>query len=130
MDNEFVKIVLEGAKRKVGKSASRQMQPITTEMAKEVVQRFGDDDDLKKHRLIVICLLGFSGFLRISELVAIQIKHLTFFDSRVEINIPKAKNDQLREGHLVHIGRTGTPFCPVNWLQRYLNRTGFSIRKR
>ena len=37
MDNEFVNIVLEGAKRVVGKPASQQKEPLTVDMAKRVV---------------------------------------------------------------------------------------------
>ena len=77
MENFFVKTVLEGAKRIVGKpSGINQKEPLTTEMIKEIVSHFGQEPDLISQRLIVICLLGFSSFLRISELIAIQIKHL------------------------------------------------------
>ena len=93
-------------------------------MVKEVVQLFGQGTNLLHHRTVVICLLGFSGFLRISELLDIQIKHLTFLSSHLEILILKAKNDQLRQGHIVHIKRLNSQFCPVQWLQAYLDRSG------
>ena len=41
MDNEFIGIVLEGAKRKVGKPTSCQKEPMTSDMAKKVVELFG-----------------------------------------------------------------------------------------
>ena len=78
MDNLFVRITLEGAKRTVGKPPSNQKDPLTAEMAKDIVDTLGPHPDLIKRRTIVICLLGFSGFLRISELLAVQVKHLTF----------------------------------------------------
>ena len=124
MDNQFVNIVLEGAKREVGMPPSAQKEPMSPEMVKEVVQLFGQGTNLLHHRTVVICLLGFSGFLRISELLDIQIKHLTFLSSHLEILIPKAKNDQLRQGHIVHIKRLNSQFCPVQWLQAYLDRSG------
>ena len=124
MDNDFVKIVLEEAKRKVGRPPSAQKEPMSPEMVKTVVQCFGQGTNLLNHRTVVICLLGFSGFLRISELMNTQVKHLRFFTSHLEITIPKAKNDQLREGHIVHIKRLYSQFCPVHWLQDYLDRTG------
>ena len=123
MDNEFVSIVLEGAKRTVGKPPSRQKEPMTTEMARRVVDLFGQGSNLLHHRTVVVCLLGFSGFLRISELVEIQVKHLNFLPTHLEITIPKAKNDQMREGHIVHITRSNSEYCPVTWLGRYLERT-------
>ena len=97
---------------------------MTAEMAKKVVELLGIGNNLLHHRTVVICLLGFSGFLRISELIEIQVRHLSFLDSHLEITIPKAKNDQMREGHIVHIARTHTEHCPVYWLRKYLQDTG------
>lgn len=125
MDNLFLQTVLEGAKRIVGKpKGENQKEPMSTEMVKQVVAHFGRNPGLIAHRLIVICLLGFSGFLRISELVAIQIKDMEFSPANLKLTIPKAKNDQLREGHVVFISRTGTPFCPVNWVESFIQLTG------
>ena len=69
-------------------------------MAKTVVELFGQDGNILNPRTIVICLLAFSEFVRISELVNIQVKHLEFCTNHLEITIPKAKPDQLREGHV------------------------------
>ena len=124
MDNDFVQVVLEGAKRTVGKSESQQKEPMTAEMAKRLVELLGVGGNLLQHRTVVICPLGFSGFLRISELVEIQVRHLRFHDAHLEITIPKAKNDQVRQGHIVHIARSNSRFCPVHWLQKYLQETG------
>ena len=97
MENEFVHIVLEGAKRTIGKPPSQQKDPISTDMAKTVVELFGQDMNLLNHRTVVICLLAFFRFIRISELVDIQVKHLKFGTEHLEITIPKAKTDELRE---------------------------------
>ena len=127
MDNDFVGIVLEGAKRRVGKPPSQQKEPMTSDMTKKVVELFGQGSNLIHHRTVVICLLGFSGFLRISELIEIQIKHLKFSQSHLEITIPKAKNDQMRQGHIVYIKRSTSRFCSVLWLEEYLGRTGLAL---
>ena len=68
-----------------------------------------------------MCILGFAGFLRINELLGIQIKHISMFGDHVEILLPNSKTDQLREGHIVMISRTGSSACPVFWLQKYLS---------
>ena len=83
MDNEFVKVVLEGAKRTVGKPPSQQKEPMTVEMASRVAVTFGRDDSLLHRRSVLIVLLGFSGFLRISELIAIRVKDIKFFFFRI-----------------------------------------------
>ena len=130
MENDFVKVVLEGAKRTVGKPASQQKEPMTAEMTKHVVDFFGFGDSLLHKRSVVICLLGFSGFLRISELIEIQVKHLKFDSGHLEITIPKAKNNQMREGHIVHIAKTHTRYCPVQWLRDYLQETGLHSEEK
>ena len=122
MDNAFVSIVLEGAKRVVGKPPSRQKEPMSAEMVRQVVDLFGQGSNLLHHRTVVICLLGFAGFLRVSELIEIRVKHLQFRQSHLEITIPKAKNDQMREGHIVHIARSFSQYCPVFWVSDYLEK--------
>ena len=37
--------------------------------------------------------------------------------------IPKAKNDQHREGHIVHVSRTESPYCPVYWTEEYMSES-------
>ena len=114
---------LEGAKSTVGKSLSRQKDPLMAEMAKEIADSLGPSPDLIRRRTAVTCLLGFSGFLRIKELLAIQVKHLKFEKEHLEITIPKAKNEQMREGHIVFLKRLHTPYCLVQNLQNYLQVT-------
>ena len=123
LENDLVRTTLEGAKRTIGKGKGKnQKEPFTTEMAKQVVAQFGGSKNLLHQRLVVICLLAFSGFLRISELFEIRIRDITFLEDHMEINIPKAKNDQQREGHIVHISRTWSPYCPVEWTKTYIER--------
>ena len=65
-------------------------------MAKAVAELFREDPSLVNHRTVAICLLAFSGFMRISKLVDTQVKHLKFATEHLEITIPKPKMDQLR----------------------------------
>ena len=124
MDDPFLKSVLEGAKRIVGKGTLKnQKEPLTTEIIKSAVDFYRHSTNLLHYRFIVVCLIGFSGFLRISELLEIHVGDLTFDETSLRIIIPKSKNDQVREGHLVFIYRSGSPYCPVTWLQTYLAMT-------
>ena len=75
---------------------------------------------------MLICLLGFSGFLRISKLIAIHVKHLLFTSTHLEITIPKSKSDQHREGHILHIKRIDPSYCPVHTLEKYLASTNLN----
>ena len=123
MNNLFIQTVLEGAKRVIGKGESGQKEPLTTEMAKQVVMEYAHPTNFKNHRTIVLCLLGFAGFLRISEILEIRIANLKFSTVDLQITIPKAKNDQIRAGHIVHISRIGSAFCPVHWTEKYAVET-------
>ena len=71
-------------------------------------------------RYMIICIIGFAGFFRIGEILEIKLKHISIFDDRVEILIPKSKTDQLREGHIVHIAKTEKTACPRFWMLKYL----------
>ena len=123
MDNLFVKTALEGAKRTVGKDGSgRQKEPFTTDMVKQVVLAYGNSSNLLHHRSIIMCLLGFSGLLRICELLGIKVVDMIFTYKGLKLTIPQSKSDQIR-GHVVHIDRTGTPYCPVQWTEDYILKT-------
>ena len=122
-DHPFVKVAFEGAKR-LSDKASNQKEPVTPECLKELVNAYGFSKNILELRFLLICLLGFSGFFRISELLEVQKKHITFCKDYVEIYVEKSKCDQLREGHIVKISVTGTTCCPVYWLNKYLDITG------
>ena len=63
----------------------------------------GRNASLPDLRFLLTCLLGFSGFLRIEELLSIEIKHLRISESHLEILVPKSKTEQRREEHIVYI---------------------------
>ena len=78
---------------------------------------------------MLACLLGFSGFLRIDELLSIKIKHLRINESHLEILIPKSKTDQQREENAVYISRVSSECCPVKFLEKYLQKANIEISK-
>ena len=99
-------------------------------MIKSLVNKFGGQNvSLPDLRFLLTCLLGFSGFLRIYELLSIKIKHLRINESHLEILVPKSKTDQHREGHIVYISRVSSECCPVKFLKKYLLKTNNEISK-
>ena len=68
--------------------------------------------DIDNLRLLVLALVGYAGFLRISELLQVKVQDIKFFPSHMSISIPKRKNDQYREGHVVSVGRSGKLISP------------------
>lgn len=126
-DSTFLKMILEGALREAAeRKTNNQKEPFQTNMLKEVVTRYAHTGDLMHLRFVITCLLGFSGFLRMGELLNIQLKDLTFEENCLKILIPKAKTDQHREGHIVHIARQRNDFCPVHWAERYVEFCNFN----
>jgi integrase len=65
--------------------------------------------------------------LRRSELVALDIEHLTYPSEGLQIRIPRSKTDQEGEGDTIAIPRVpDSPYCPVRALQAWLQAAGIT----
>ena len=51
-------------------------------------------EDLMYFRFVIICLLGFTNFMRLDEILNIKIEQIKFHESHLTIDLPKCKNDQ------------------------------------
>ena len=90
-DNPFAQLAFEGCQR-LFQSETTKKEPITSEMIKSLVSKFGGKNtSLPDLRFLLTCLLGFSTFLRIDELLSTKIKHLRINESQLEILVPKSK---------------------------------------
>ena len=112
--------ILEGGRRILSKPVCKK-EPITPEILKLIVARYGNDHDLSKLRICVLFLLGFAGFFRYSELANLRTSHFIFHDTHVEVSVEESKTDVYRRGNKVIIARTGNDLCPVKWLKKYLD---------
>lgn len=123
-DNFLVKLALKGGKRILSvNKVNNQKEPITTSMLKDLAKIYGGDGNLVHQRFLLFCLLGFSGFLRISELLCIQIKHIVINEEFLEITLPKSKTDQFREGHKVYVADIEHGLSPKRIAVDYLKKT-------
>ena len=75
----------------------------------KVVDIFADAPELPTMRFITFCLVSFAGFLRMIKILNLQVKH-----------IDETRNHQFHEGNIIYISTTGTNYCPVQKLVRYL----------
>ena len=75
-NDNFLKLILEGGIRTLAKPVNKKC-PITPEILRNIVLKYGDSNDVKDLRLCCLMLLGFSGFLRYDELSHIQTKHIS-----------------------------------------------------
>ena len=122
-DNPFVQLAFEGCQR-LCQSETTKKVPIISQMIKSLINKFERENaSLRDLRFLLTCLLGFTGFLPIEELLLIKIKHLRINESHLEILVPKSKTDQHREGHIAFISRISSQCCPVKFLEKYLQKT-------
>ena len=69
--------------------------------------------DLIYFRFVIICMLGFTAFMRLDEILDLKVKQIQFHESFMTITIPKCKNDQTREGNIIYVAELGSKYCPV-----------------
>ena len=101
----------------------KKKDPIPVEVFPKLAEAYGGLlSDIDNLRLLVLALVGYAGFLPISELLLVKVEDINFFLSHVSISIPERKNDQYREGHVVNIGRTGKLTCPVAMTELFISK--------
>lgn len=71
-----------------------------------------------------LLLFGYASALRRSELVGIDLDHLTFDGDGVRVLLPRSKTDQVGAGQLVGVAATGQPTCPVAALRAWISAAG------
>ena len=109
--NPFVISTWNGCKRLLAQPV-RPKQPILVDILHQLAEDLSDRT-IPDLRLLVLCLLCYSGLLRISEALAVLVKDISFSDNGMRLHLHKRKNDQFREGHFVNIAKSLAPTCPV-----------------
>lgn len=118
-DSDLVKNILEGAKRRLSVPIKKK-EPITPDMLSQMFDRLYCENNLYNQRTISACLLSYSGFLRVSELLNLKTCDIQFFLSHMSVFIQKSKTDIYRDGDRIIIARTGDKLCPVKNLESFL----------
>lgn len=118
-NSKLVVNVLESAKRILSKHTVKK-EPITIDILTSLYLRLYSENNLKNQRIICICLVGFSGFLRSSEILNIRICDIVFSSSYMAIFIECSKTDKYRDGAWVMIAKTGTNLCPVENVKKLI----------
>lgn len=121
-NHQFVRLCYQGALRNTSEKGTirNRKEPFTPEMIKEAFKLYGHSSNLIQLRFLLVCLIGFSGFLRVSELLNLRIGDLNFQQKGLEMKITKSKTDKLREGNTVYLSKTGTVYCPVYFVKKYI----------
>ncbi|CAG2214782.1 unnamed protein product [Mytilus edulis] len=122
-DSQLVKCVFEGAKRKLG-SQIKKKEPITPELLQAMYDKLFCVEKSFSQRTICACILGYAGFMRVSELLNLRYFDINFKSSHISIFIEKSKTDIYRDGNWLIIAKTGTTLCPVRNLELYMQWSG------
>ena len=111
--------LVEACRRELGKPKTKK-EPISPEHLASLKDFGHRKASLKDIHLLAICLLGYAGFFKHSELCNIRRSDIICYRTYVKVFIQKSKIDSYREGKWVLIARTGKLTCPVSMLKRYL----------
>jgi hypothetical protein len=110
-DVAIVKTTMKGLRRSLG-SAQAKRRP-TASIAKRMADAM-PGDTLKGRCDRAMVMLGLAGAFRKSEVVALNVEDLEFWDEGVHITIRRSKADQEGKGRTIAILRGAGPFCPIN----------------
>ena len=103
--------------------------PITPEILNALVESKITDKSpsVCNLRSFALCLIGYAGFFRFSELCHIKACDVTFFPYYVSIFLESWKCDQFRDGAWIVIARTDLPTCLVKALEDYISAAQINL---
>ena len=122
-NSKFLQLLLAGLKRLMAHPRCKK-EPITPDILRTIVGKFGDSDSLKDARFCSMVLLAYAGFFRYSELSDLRVCDVSVFPSHARCFIQSSKTDQYREGAWVLVAATGNVTCPVSMLKKYMDLAG------
>src|SRR5580692_4925906 len=115
--------VMRGVRRAWHKPPN-QKAPAVDEEIKRMVDGI-DLTSMKGLRDRALILVGFAGALRRSEIVALDVEHLTEQPEGLRVWIASSKTDQEGQGQTIAIPRVdNSPYCPVRAVGEWVERAG------
>jgi len=121
----IVVAVLEAGKRLLSAQVKKK-EAVTPDTILKLFVRYGSSSsNLSDLRLLTLCVLGYSGFLRFCELAQLRRCDFQFEDAYMRIFVEHSKTDIYREGAWVVIAKTFKSTCPVALTLRYFTTADF-----
>ena len=109
----LVQNVVAGFKRILAHQTKKK-EPIMPEILQALVEKFNvEGASLDDVRMLTICILGYSAFLRFDELSKIKEGDISIFSAHMEIFL------ESRSSRIV-VARTSGACCPVSMMEKYL----------
>lgn len=122
-DDCLVQLTFKGALRIASEhKVSNQKEPLPPELVKKVCEEYGHSDNLMHKRFLLTVLIGYFGFLRIDEILWLQVKHFVFSTDHIDIMLEKSKTDQNRHGNKVTISDIDSNCSVKEVLDDYLTK--------
>lgn len=119
---EIVRTVLKGIKRDpaTNKHLAQKAPTLTEDVLRMAANLAQHRNPLIAQRDRAVLLVGFSGALRRSEIVGIDLEHLDFGRNGVIITLPRTKASQEQGEEIAIAFGTHKDTCPVRQLQRWI----------
>lgn len=120
-----VSTVMKGIAREGRERPSKKATAATLPSIRALVDDLGTDAAGLRDRAII--LVGFAGALRRSEVVAIDVEHVSLDAGGMLVRIPRSKTDQEGEGRVLGLPYGAhTRTCPVRAYLAWLERSGIT----
>ena len=114
VSHPLVKFALEGAKRRLARPVQPK-EPLSVSTVQAIATHFASSASLSDLHVLLIPLVGFTGFFHIDEIRNIALHDISINSDHMSVYVPQHKNDQYGEG----LTRTSKVTCPVavtEWL--------------
>lgn len=119
-----IRTTLRGIARNRTKSP-RRAAALLTESVKKLIDAC--PDDLAGTRDRAMFLLFFTGALRRSEVVGLDVEHVTIEGDGMRLFFPRSKGDRDSKGEEIGVGRVKNKrYCPIAALEAWLRKSGLS----
>lgn len=126
LDHPEIKNAMRGIRNDL-RQAPVKKEAVKAEHVSSMVANLNGSTRLIDLRDRALLLLGFSGAFRRSELVGLDVQHVTFDEEGISIHIPFSKTDQAGEGQHVEIPRKANNInCPIEALNAWLKASGIA----
>lgn len=117
-----VTTTMKGLKRIFGKPY-KQAKAFTVEDMVKMVKHLRSKESLTNYRNVALILLSFSGCFRISELLSLEVKNITYEKEGIVILLPRSKTDQNGFGVKKAICYENNLLCPIQALNDWLKKS-------
>lgn len=111
------------AAKRISRQPLQKKQPLSAENIHKIYQSVrGKNCSVLDLRLIFIMVLGFSRFMRYSEIADLKRCDFHFKDTHLEVSLEKSKTDIYRDVHWILLAKLQSCLCPMLIAKEYFKR--------